>query len=378
MANQTAHENLTTWAEIDLFALKNNYNQVKKFIGSRRIIPVIKANAYGHGISELCDFFVNSMKCDYVGVARVNEGKYLREHGQKKAGIIILGGFFRGEIRDILKYRLEPSVFTIKEVMELNKRAKASGKKVSVHLKINTGMNRLGIRHEQVFEFMDILKSMKNISLKSIYTHYADSDMQQGDENTLLQTIKLAAIKCIKPKNVFMHAANSAAITRYPFTYFDAVRPGIMLYGSYADKKIKKLADLSPVMTVKTRVLNVLNLKKGDRVSYGGLYEAKGREKIAIIGIGYGDGFRRDLTNKKWYVMIKGKKCEVVGRICMDMTPVKIKGNVCVGDEVLIFGRDKHGSIDVEDMAERINTISYEIFTGITDRVTRIYKDYKA
>ena len=366
--------NLTTWAEIDMRSLKHNYMQVKKLVGNRKIIPVIKANAYGHGIHELCRFFTQELKTGYVGVARVNEGVDLREKGQAKANIIILGGFFKGEIRDMIKYRLEPSVFSIREAEELNSIAGKTGKKVNVHLKINTGMNRLGVRNEQAAEFLNFIKKLSNINLKSIYTHFADSDLPAGDEFTILQTIRLAAIKCIKPKNVFMHAANSAAITKFPFSYFDAVRPGIMLYGSFSDKKIKKSVDLKPVMTLKSRVLHTARLKKNDRVSYGGLYKAKGTEKIAVVGIGYGDGFRRDLTGKGWHMLVKGRKAEVIGRVCMDMTAIKIKGNVCVGDEVLIFGRDKYGSIDVEDMAKRIGTISYEIFTGITDRVTRIYR----
>jgi alanine racemase len=374
MEKPTTAANLTAWAEIDMRALKHNFMQVKKLAGNRKIIPVIKANAYGHGIHELCRFFTQHLKTEYVGVARVNEGADLRECGQAKANIIILGGFFKGEAGDIIKYRLEPSVFSIKEAVELNSFAGKAGKKVNVHLKINTGMNRLGVRNEQAAGFMDFIKKLPNINLKSIYTHFADSDVLGGDEFTILQTIRLAALKCIKPKNVFMHAANSAAITRFPFSYFDAVRPGIMLYGSYSDKSMKKLVDLKPVMTLKSRVLHTARLKKGDRVSYGGLYKAKGKEKIAIVGIGYGDGFRRDLTGKGWHVLVKGRKAEVIGRVCMDMTAIKTKSNVAVGDEVMIFGRDKYGSIDVEDMAKKIGTISYEIFTGITDRVTRIYR----
>ncbi len=358
------------WAEINLKALYYNFNIVKKKVKNREIIPVIKANAYGHGIKEIAKFFVNRLKVKTLGIARVNEGIFLRKSGIKFTSLIILGGFGKGEIDDIVKYNLEPAVFSIDEIYKLGNIAEKNNKKINVHLKINTGMNRLGVKPQEALDLIKCIKKFKNLKLKSVYSHLANADIN-NDNLTLKQYNLLLSLKD-KLKDVFFHLANSAAILKYPFTYFDAVRPGIMLYGSFMDKKIKEKYGLKPVMTLKSRIINIIDLKKGDRVSYGGLYKAKNNEKIAIIGIGYGDGLRRELSNN-WYVLIKGKKAKIVGRICMDLTAIKVTSDVKIGDEVLILGKDKYGEISAEDMAEKLNTISYEVFTDVSERVPRIF-----
>ena len=363
---------LTTWAEIDLKALAHNFNLARRMTGGKEIIPIIKANGYGHGAKEIARYLSDKMKVKRFGVARVSEGVLLRKQGIKTAAVIILNGFTRGEAPEVVKYNLEPSVFSKAEALVLNNIAKKTGKKINVHLKINTGMNRLGIRPELALEFTGFLRSLSNINLTGVYTHFANADME-NPASTLKQALLLHKIRA-KAGDVLFHAANSAAIMKYAFSHFDAVRPGIMLYGSYADSKLKNLYGLKPVMTLKSRIISTGYLKAGEQVSYGGLYKAKKKENIAIVGIGYGDGFRRDLTGRGWYVMVKGKKMAVIGRVCMDMIAIKTKGSVKIGDEVLIFGKNKYGEIKVEDMAAAINTIAYEIFTGITERVVRIYK----
>lgn len=370
--NQFKYSQLTTWAEVDLKAIEYNFNQIKKTCRGKEIIPVIKANAYGHGMFQIASFLENNLNVNKFGVARVSEGLCLRKKGIKSS-IIIFGGFVKGEIDLIIKYNLEPSIFSFEETNLLNYLAYKHKKHINVHLKVNTGMNRLGLRPEEVPKFLTYLSDMNNLKLKSIYTHFAFADSEKiGERMTIIQTKRFMPIKNIAG-GIMMHAANSAAIAKFPFTYFDAVRPGIMLYGSYADKNIKKYLYVKPVMTLKSRIINLLWLKKGETVSYGGIYKAKKKERIAVIGIGYGDGFRRNLSGK-WYVKIKGEKCPVVGTVCMDMIMVKIKKNYKIGEEVLIFGRDEYGTIDIEDMAQASGTISYEILTGISDRVTRIYK----
>jgi len=358
------------WAEINLKALCYNFNIVKEKVKNREIIPVIKANAYGHGIKEIAKFFVNKLKVKTLGVARVNEGISLRKSGIKIASLIILGGFGKDEVDDIIKYNLEPAVFSKNEICQLGNKTKKNNKKINVHLKINTGMNRLGIKPQETLDLIKYIKKFKNLKIKSVYSHLANADI--NNDNFTQEQYNLFLSLKDKVKDAFFHLANSAAILKYPFTYFDAVRPGIMLYGSFMDKKIKKRHRLKPVMTLKSRVVNIIDLNKGDKVSYGGLYKAKDKEKIAIIGIGYGDGLRRELSNN-WYVLIKGKKAKIIGRICMDLTAIKVTSNVKIGDEVLILGKDKYGEISVEDMAEKLNTISYEIFIGISERVPRIF-----
>ncbi len=372
MAEGYKTSGLMTWAEVDLKALRHNILEIRKKTGGSEIIPVIKANAYGHGDKELCKFLSAEMEIENFGVARVIEGVGLRRAGIKGVSLIILGGFFKGEIPDIIRYGLEPSVFLKREIMALNSAAAKANVVIDVHLKVNTGMNRLGIKPEEAPAYFNLIKKSKNIRLRSVYTHFANADMK-NDSFTLKQAERFAAVRRLAPVGVFCHAANSAAIARYPEAYFDAVRPGIAIYGSCCDEYSAEHMDLRPVMTLKSRVVNVINLEKGDAVSYAGLYKAKKKETVAVVAIGYGDGFRRCLTDK-WHVMINGKKAPVAGRVCMDLVVVKPSGKVNVGDEVLIFGKSGKSEIKVEDMATAAGTISYEIFTGITDRVRRIYK----
>jgi len=361
----------TAWAEIDLSALGYNYNIIKKKAKNRVVIPLVKANAYGHGLFGTSKFLSSKMKVKYLGVARVNEGAALRNAGIKTP-VIVFNGFMKEEVKDIAGLGLEVSVFSAPQARALNAEAKRRRKKINVHFKINTGMNRLGRKPEEAEEFIKLIKSLKNLKLKSIYTHFACSD-RRNPGITKGQVVKFLSAAAKRGKGLMLHAASSPAIARYPFALFGAVRPGIMLYGSWPDRSISRYAKVRPVMTLKTRVVNVIKLKKGECVSYGWTYRAKKNEKIAIIGIGYGDGFRRELSNK-WYVKIRGIKAPVAGRVCMDLTAVRVRGNVKVGDEVLVFGKDRYGSIPVEDVADACKTIPYEIFTGISERVPRLYK----
>ncbi len=367
----TASEKRSVWAEIDLKALENNYKFVKKKAGAREIIPIVKANAYGHGLIPVSEFFVNKMGAKSLGVARINEGEALKKAGVK-ASIIILGGFVKEEAGGVIKNGLEPSVFSYGEAAALNREAKKKNKKIGVHVKINTGMNRLGIKPESAGKYISYLEKLKNIRIRSVYTHFADADLP-GDKMTTKQAKMFDDIKGRPGKDYFAHAANSAAITRYPYALFDGVRPGIMLYGSFTEKFLKKKAPVKEVMSLKASVVNVVSLKKGDAVSYGGIYRAKRAEKIAIISAGYGDGLRRELSGK-WKVVLNGKKCPLVGRVCMDLAAVRVSGPVKTGDTALVFGKWGKHRLPVEDMAGACDTISYEIMTGITERVPRVYK----
>ncbi|MCE5299606.1 MAG: alanine racemase [Spirochaetia bacterium] len=365
----------TTWAEIDLSAFKHNFLSVKKHARGAEIIPVIKANAYGHGAAVLARFLTRIPGVKNVCVVRTGEGVELRKAGIKELNIIVLGGFIAEETADIIKYRLEPSVFTPEEIAWLNKAAQKAGVTIAVHLKVNTGMNRLGIKPAEAPLFFEFLSRMPNLKLKSVYTHFAKAD-GASPEFTMNQAGAFEAVRAMTPRGVMFHAAASSAIARYGSVLYDGVRPGIALYGSASDAFTIKKLGLRPVMSLKARVMNVIELKPGDEVSYGGLYRAKKKERIAIIAAGYGDGFRRELTNR-WSVIINGRKCPVAGRICMDMTPVRVDAGVSIGDTALIFGSDGKNRLPVEEMAKKCGTISYEIFTGITERVKRIYVNGK-
>ena len=359
---------LLTRAEIDLKALSHNYRVIKKLSPGRRIIPVIKADAYGHGAAAVGAHLASEHGVEDFGLARVIEGAQLREQGLKKQNLIILGGLYKGEVPEIVKYSLEPSVFSVPESKALNKEAARARKKIKVHVKINTGMNRLGLRPSDAPGFLKYLKRLENLSIRSIYTHFYDSD-SENETSVKKQSELFTVLREHAGPGVFMHAANSAAIIKYPYAYFSAVRPGIMLYGSSSDENMVKKSGVKPVMSFKTRVVNVIELKAGETVSYGATYKARKKERIAIIAAGYGDGFRRDFSNRA-EVLIGRKRCKVAGRVCMDLTAVKVTKDVKQGDEAVIFGE----GLPVSALASLAGTISYEIFTGITQRVVRVYK----
>jgi alanine racemase len=363
-------DSCAAWAEINLKALAGNFLAAKKMSGNSDVIPVVKADAYGHGAAEVSSCLIDKFGVKNLGVARVNEGASLVNSGIS-AGIIILGGFFKGEIPEIIRYELEPSVFSIPELILLNNSAKAAKKTIKVHLKINTGMNRLGVMPQDVPDFVRTLNTLSNIKLSSVYTHFAFADSCDKFE-TGKQASILNLIRPLVPAGVFFHAANSAAVKKFPSARFDAVRPGIMLYGSFADASLLRNSGVKPVMTLKGRIAQVTHIKAGDTVSYGGLYKAKKKETIAVVSIGYGDGYVRCLTQNA-RVIVNGRTAPVIGRVCMDLVMIKLNGPAKNGDEVLLFGESGKDRIPVEELAEKAGTISYEIFTGIAPRVKRIY-----
>ncbi|HPI04234.1 MAG TPA: alanine racemase, partial [Candidatus Goldiibacteriota bacterium] len=278
--------------------------------------------------------------------------------------------FYKEEIPEIIHYGLEPSIYNMGLLRLLSAKAESAKKIIKVHLKINTGMNRLGIRPQKAPEFINFIKKARYLKLESVYTHFADADMA-SDKRTKKQSDELLSLKEAAGAGVFFHAANSAAILKYPFSHFDAVRPGIMMYGSYCEKKHAEA--LLPVMTLKSRVAHTMALNPGDKVSYGGRYTARKKEHAAVVSIGYGDGYLRSLSGRG-EVMINGKRCPVLGTVCMDLIVVKTDKNVKPGDTALIFGKDGKNIMPIEKMADDAGTIAYEILTGISDRVKRIYR----
>ncbi|HDQ25615.1 MAG TPA: alanine racemase [bacterium] len=357
-------------AKIDLHALKYNFGVMKRKTG-KEIIPVVKANAYGHGILEVSRFLEEKCGVKMLAAARMSEGEQLRKGGIK-SGILILNGAEKNELKDAVKYNLVLSVYSAEKLREISDFCLQKGKKISVHLKFNTGMNRLGLPLEYADTAKNIIEDNVFLELEGVYTHFADAD-RENDSRTLKQAKMFEGLKKVFGKKVMYHAANSAAAVRYKAARFDAVRPGIMLYGCLPVKNFPKGIKLRPVMSLSAPVLQVKKINKGDRVSYGGKYTAKKSETAAIIAVGYGDGFFRSLS-EKGYVMIKGKKAPVLGAVCMDMTAVRAPKGTKPGDSALVFGKSGKYILPVEDAAKEAGTIPYEILTGITDRVERVYR----
>lgn len=366
-----------TIAEIDLSALKNNMNIITYIIKGTKLLNVLKANAYGHGIIEIAKAS-EKFKADAIGVATVEEGIKIRKSGVK-IPIVVLFQHFKSESAEICKYDLSPVISDAENLPYYDKYLKKYkiDSKLKVFIKVDTGLNRMGAKPEEVLDLAKKVLSYKNLTLEGISTHYASSDIDdlksKDFTNKQIKTFieVINNLKSNKIKLNTIHSANSSAILSYKKTRFDMVRAGIILYG-YPPINADKLK-IKPVMEVKSKIVLIKNLKKGESVSYGMTWKANKETKIALIPIGYADGIPRKLSNN-WEVKINGKYYPVRGRICMDLTIVEIfKDNINVEDEVLIFGNDK--KINAETMAKKSGTISHEILVNIGERVKRVYKD---
>ena len=376
----TTYPKRPTVCEINLQALQDNYTLIKNRAGKdRKILAVIKADAYGHGAVEVSKT-LEVMGVDALGVAILEEALRLRESGTTSP-ILILGGIAEGQEKAIISHDLTPIIFSISTADKINDEAKRQGLITKVHVKIDTGMGRLGIQRDDIKAFFESLRNMPNIEVEGVLTHFASADFPSNSPEgdfTRRQTSEFERA-IIEIENMgfnipIKHAANSAAIFNHAEGLFNMVRPGIMLYGGYPTPAFKKIGDLKEVMSFKTKIIDLKDVKKGFRVSYGSTYIAPGKRKIAVLPVGYADGYRRELSGKG-EVLIRGQRAPVIGRICMDMTMVDVTGveDVSLGDDVLLFGGEGKRHVSIEELAEKIGTISYEILCGISQRVPRVY-----
>lgn len=363
-----------TVAEIDLHALAHNLKGVRRKVGPDvKVMAVVKANAYGHGIVEVATFLQHHA-VDYFGVANAEEGVALREAGIT-APIHIFTIPATTQIASCTSFGLEPTVCTETEARLLNEQAQRSKKILSVHIKVDTGMNRIGVRPRDLAKFVRVLGSLRRLETKGVYTHFAAADKrdktfsrQQLDLfHQALETLRVAGVA---PEVV--HCAGSAGILDLPESYFSMVRPGIMLYGYYPSDQTTESVPLRPVLTLKSRVSLIKWIEAGESVSYGRRFIARRRTKIATLPVGYADGYMRLLTGQS-VVLIGGHVFPTVGTICMDQLMVDVgTNNVHVGDEAVLIGRQGRKLITAWDLASKIGTIPYEICTNISSRVPRI------
>lgn len=358
-----------TWAEIDLDAVKHNFKLTKDIVGADvSVLSVVKADAYGHGAVEISRALVEA-GTDMLGVAIVEEALELRDYGIE-VPIILLGGIRSDEASLVVEYDLTPFLFSIDIARSLESESLKIGKKASYHLKFDTGMTRLGVRPEESAQFLDELSIFENIVMDGVVTHLAtaftDSDQNTYNQiNALNDIVELVRSKGFDPSHI--HAANSAAIQKYPESRYNLVRPGIVLYGfgNYSG------LDLKPVMKLKSQIIQLSKVPAGTAVGYGGKFVTETYSTIATIPVGYADGYTRMLSSKG-FISIKGALAPVVGDVCMDfiMADVSNVHDINVGDEVVLFGDDL---ISVIDLAQIANTISYELLSNIGKRVPRKY-----
>lgn len=358
-----------TVLEINLEAITHNLNYYKSIVPSgSKIMVMVKAFSYGSGTHEIASLLQHH-HIDYLGVAFADEGVKLR-----KAGIttkIIVMNSDEESISDIIEYKLEPEIYNFRILDAFSDRLDDySLSKMPVHIKLDTGMNRLGFCLKDVDTVIRRLKEKNNLVVKSVFSHLVAADEPIHDEftNRQIADFKESSDKIIRSLNypIIRHIANTSGIERFPEAIFDMVRVGIGIYG-FNNNDNDKLMNVS---TLKTRITQLKEVKKGESVSYGRKWMAKTDSKIAVIPIGYADGLSRKLSNEAGEVLVKGTKVHIVGNICMDMCMINVTGlNVHEGDEVIIFGDDYPAS----EIAKKLNTIPYEIITGISERVKRVY-----
>jgi alanine racemase len=362
-----------TRVEVDLKILAENFEKVKKHVGCK-IMPILKANAYGHGLVRVARLY-EELKADYLGVAVVEEGILLREMGIKMP-ILVLGGVWGNQIPLFLKHNLIITASSIDKLKQIDEIALKMKVKAKVHLKIDTGMERLGVHYYNAEKFLEAAYSCKNVIVDGIYSHFANSEAEDLFHTKLQferfqEVVQFFEKHSIKPP--LRHISNSGAMLQLSEANLDMVRPGIMLFGVYPSKNIKRTINVNPALTWKSLVVYFKVIKAGNAVGYGLTYRLDHNIRAVTVPVGYGDGYFRSMSHKG-KVLLNGKLYPVIGNISMDQIVVNIENDSAYnGDEVILLGSDGKNSITAEDLAEWAGTIPYEILTNINTRVPRIY-----
>ena len=373
-----------TWAEVDLDAIAHNIKEIRKITNpNAKIMAVVKADAYGHGFLEVAKTLLEN-GADRLAVAVLQEGKQLRSRGVT-VPILILGASGEEAVEDLINFDITPSVFTYECAKALSYEAERKEKITKIHIKIDTGMSRIGFlageNNEEIVDEIIKISKLPYIEIEGIFSHFATSD-EYDKSYTLLQYGRFMDVcNRLEEKGLnipIKHICNSAGIMMYPEMHLDMVRPGVILYGMYpSDEVDKSRLDLIPAMTLKSTITHIKEVEPGRGVSYGKEYITDKKTKIATVPIGYADGYLRKLA-KHGKMIVDGVKVPIIGRICMDQCMIDVTNvhNIDKGDEVIIFGRE---GVTVDDLAEWLETINYEVSCVIGKRIPRIYtKDGKA
>ena len=355
---------------IDLAVLRENVRIIRSILPEQTLLmAVVKADAYGHGIVHIARNALHA-GADWLAVARADEGIVLRNAGIE-APILVLGAASGQEIGDGVRHRLTMTVTDPRMIHAAQRWAVKEGRTGLVHLKLDTGMGRIGIRNEaEVREMLRALSACPEVSLTGVFTHFADAD-GEDETYTRMQIARFNALTEMLPAGIIRHCANSAALHRYPEAAMDMVRVGISMYGY---PPVQTALPLQPVMDWRTAVTYVKEIQPGDQVSYGCTFTADKPIKLATVACGYGDGYHRCASGRA-RVIIQGVACPVVGRICMDQMMVDVTAveEVVPGDEAILIGRDGDEVITADELGEWSGTISYEVLLAATERVHRMW-----
>ena len=368
-----------TWARVNLDSLAANFQFVRAHVNPKvRIMAVVKANAYGHGAVP-CATRLAAEGADWFGVASPEEGIELREAGIKKP-ILCLGGFWEGQAEQCLRFNLVPVVYRIDMAESLDRAARDQGVVADIHVKIDTGMGRLGVRHEAAAEFADALKRFENINVDGLMTHLAAADDPDRDCFTKDQAERFRDVvntfRSLGFDPSYEDLGNSAGTYAHEMAWGNMVRPGGVLYGLWRDilPPTKEDLPLRPVMSVHSRIMLLKRVAKGETLGYGCTFEASRETLVATLPIGYHDGYMRALSNRS-KIIVRGTYAPVIGRISMDMTLIDVTDvpGVALNDEVTLLGESDGLSVSAEELARTAGTLSYEITCGISERVKRVY-----
>ncbi|MCE1248348.1 MAG: alanine racemase [Firmicutes bacterium] len=364
------------WIEVDLDAVRHNFCHIRSIVGNdTKVCAVVKADAYGHGVYEVART-LSGEGADYFAVAILDEAIEMRKMGITDP-ILILGPLMPGQAPYVLRYNLTQTICSYETAAELSREAFKARQTVKIHIKVDTGMGRIGVYYEDAYALIQRIRELPYLEIEGIFTHFATADCpdkefvreQWHNFNQVLEDLEKSGIR---PK--IAHAATSATIIDLPEMKLDMVRPGLMLYGLYPHPSMKSKVELKPALTYKARISFLKNIGQRRSISYGRRYFAEIGEKIATLPVGYNDGIRRILTNQG-QVLVRGKRCNMAGTICMDHVMVNVSdvNDVKCYDEVVIIGKQGNEQISADEVAERIPTIHYEVLSCLGKRIPRIY-----
>ena len=365
-----------TLCEIDLEAIRNNVRVMRAHIaGGAKFLAVVKADAYGHGAVPVARAALEA-GADMLAVAIPEEGQVLREAGIE-VPILVLGGIAEEAAEAVVRYDLTQVVFDEPRIRAISAAAQAAGKTACVHLKLDTGMGRIGVRtEEEVRRLVTLIDSLPSLRLTGCFAHMATAD-EPDSSGTLAQLARFEvltrALAQVHPGKIIRHAANTASIFCYPQAHYDMVRGGIALYGY---PPVPGVAGLRPAMRWVSSGVYVKTIAPGEKVSYGGLFTAQRETRVMTVPVGYADGYRRGMTGKGC-VLVRGRRAPILGRVCMDQIMVDVTDipGAQAGDEVVLLGAQGEDCIDAEEMAAWLGTISYEVLCSPSARVPRVYKN---
>ena len=374
-----AVSNRPTVARVDLEAVRSNLRAISSFLASSshtpapKVIAVVKANAYGHGAAEVGPA-LEQAGASMLACADIEEGIVLRRAGVR-IPILVFGALGISDLHGVFQHYLTPTISTPSAARALQASASRHGAILKCHLKIDTGMNRLGFRHDNITQTLPEVAASRNLSIDAVYTHFATADEPESaafnDQRERFETAS-ATLQALGIAPRFRHAANSAAILRDERVWYDFVRPGLLLYGVVPPPLASTLS-LRPVLSLHSRIVHVKGLRPGEGTGYGLKSVVNRPSTVAVVPAGYADGLDRRLAGNG-YMLVRGRRAPIVGSVCMDMTMIDVTGtDVAPGDEVVIIGQQGNESLDVREIAASIGTIPYELLCRVGARIERVY-----